>query len=87
MGKLDLSKISLTTGITGAILFVLCYLLYWAAPMGMYSVGTRMFHGIQMISQFNPSFGGFVLGLIYTFIGAYIVGAIYVWVYNNINKK
>ncbi len=87
MAKLDLNKISLTTGIYGGVLYVACYLLFLAIPGFMFSVAKNIFHGIQMTNQFIPSFGGFLLGLVYAFVGSLLLGGLFVLVYNMVNKK
>ena len=87
IGKLNLNKISLTSGITVVILFILCYLLFSMVPTFMYGVGMMMFHGIRMTNQFTPNFSGFLLGLIYSFIVGLVIGGIYVLVYNFLDKK
>ena len=55
--------------------------------MFMIGMGSRMFHGVQMASSFYPTFGGFLAGLIYSFVVGYFIGAVFVLIYNNIGKK
>ena len=87
MAKLDFNKVSLASGITAVILFVLCYILFIGTPGFMYTMGSRMFHGIQMANNFVPSFGGFLLGLVYSFIVGLVIGGIFSWIYNMLSKK
>ena len=87
MGKLDLNKVALSVGITVAALFVICYVLFMRAPTMMMGIGSRMFHGIQMMNNFAASFSGFVLGLLYSFITGLFIGAVYAWAYNMLSKK
>lgn len=87
MGKLDLNKISLSMGLTGAAVFAVCYLLYIMIPNIMFTAASMMFHSIQMTNQFNPSLIVFIYGTILTFIVLYLIGALYVLIYNSMNKK
>ncbi len=87
MAKLDMNKISLASGLTGVVLFTICYVLYMILPNMMYVASIKMFHSIQIMNQFNPSFSGFILGNIYMFIATYAIGAIFAYIYNFLLKK
>lgn len=88
MAKLNLNKIGLILGLVGAFFFTVRYILFLLFPGFMSSFFTLITNNmIPIASRFIPSFSGFLLGLLYSFIAAYVIGAIFAIIYNLANKK
>ncbi len=72
----------------GAI-YLACVILYLIMPQQLITLAQYMFHGIDItkISGSSMSFGSVILGFIEVLILSYIVGWLYVIVYNKVIQQ
>lgn len=75
--------------ITVAILYVVCRIAVALFPDLAMSVAQSWFHGLELskVSGWNLSMGSFILGLITSTAGAWLVGYIFASAYNYFAKK
>lgn len=71
-----------TAAIT-VIVYILCIALFAVAPEAAYNLGQQLFHGVQMSSQSNLTFGSAVFGLIFWLVSSYVTGWLFAVIYNN----
>lgn len=70
--------------ITVAALYIVCRVAVALFPDLSMSVAQSWFHGLELskVSSWNLSLGSFVLGLVTSAGGAWLVGYVYATVYN-----
>lgn len=75
--------------VTTAGVFVVCRMAFVVAPDLVLSIAQTWFHGIDIsrISALNLSVESFILGIITTTAGAWVVGYVFAQLYNNFAKK
>ncbi len=71
------------------VIYLACVILYLVMPQQLMALVQYMFHGIDIlkISGSPMSFGGVIVGFIEVLILSYIVGWLYVVVYNNVIQQ
>jgi len=86
--KLDTKAISLSAMAVGGILYIACALAVLIAPAGTLSFFNYLFHGIDLtsIAKTSITIAQFVIGLIITLVGSYIIGWLFTAIYNKIAK-
>lgn len=75
--------------VTVALIYVVCAVVVVLLPDLAMSVAQSWFHGLDLskISAFNVTPGSFVLGLITSTAGAWLIGYVFANVYNYFVKK
>lgn len=70
-------------GITAAVVFVACRILVSLFPDSLFAIAQSWFHGIELskAGTWNLTASAFFLGLISSFVIAWIVGYIFVKIY------
>lgn len=75
---------ALAAGITTAIVYIACVLLWAGFPSGMMGYAGSMMHGVNRsilaVQPFAPL--PLLLGAIYSFITAFLIGGLFAIVYN-----
>lgn len=75
--------------VTTAIVFIVCRFLVALFPELFLNIAQSWFHGIQLtqISELNLSLGSFILGLVTSTIGAWLIGYLFAKLYNYFLKS
>lgn len=75
--------------VTTAIVYVLCRLLVGLFPDISFTIAQSWFHGIAFgkLDSLNLSIGSFLLGIVSSAITTWIIGYIFVQVYNCFLKR
>lgn len=71
--------------VTVAAFYVLCALIWIAAPRPSLSFMNSLFHGLDFTSMVRPGpfdWGGFVVVLLLLAAGAWLIGAFFAWIFN-----
>lgn len=80
---------ALASGITTAIVYVVCVVLWAGFPSGMMGYAGPMMHGIDRsilaVQPFAPL--TLLLGATYAFITAFLIGGVFATVYNWMDKN
>ncbi len=84
--KIGVMKTANSLAITTAIVYLVCILLVWIAPEFTASVGSYLFHGID-ISRLvvARTFSYSLISLITGTIVSWLIGALFAAVYNRFN--
>lgn len=77
------------TAVTVGAIYVVCALAVVLLPDLAMTVAQSWFHGLDLskISAFNVSLGSFILGLVTSVAGSWLIGYIFANAYNYFNKK
>lgn len=75
--------------ITTAIIYVICQVLVGLFPDLSFTIAQSWFHGIELskLGSWNLTTSSFILGIVSSTITAWIIGYIFVYVYNFIGKS
>ncbi len=89
MDKLNSKVVGLTLGTTSVVIYVICAVLYWLTPSTLIGYANYLFHGINisLITNKSITFGNTIIGLILIFVSSYLIGVLFVALYNYFNKK
>lgn len=74
--------IGLALGLTFSIISVLCAILVYLFPEGMFSLANSIFHGIEFSQASSFSFVNVLIGVIALFIIGFVGG----WIFGRINN-
>ena len=87
--KLNEKVVGTALGFTSAIVYIVCAVWYSLAPKGLITYGNYLFHGTDLdsIARKSATFSNVIVGLILIFISGYLVGTLFVKLYNYFNKK
>ncbi len=89
MNKVNIKKITLASGVTGAIIYLSCFILMSIFPREvLIKIANMLFHGIDFtkIIRMNIPLTETMLGIIVSFIFWGIVGSLLAFIYSKINK-
>lgn len=87
---MDTRKTSLAVAIFAEVLYLFCGLSVVLVPGFAKSFYGSWFHGIDMSTIWSPGIvttGGFIYGMVTSFVGAYIATWVFVKIYQAVNKK
>ena len=89
MDELNKKVVGLSLGITSTIIYLICAIWYTIAPKSLIGYGNYLFHGIDLssITSKTITFSSVVIGLILIFISGYLIGILFVMLYNYFIKK
>ncbi len=87
--KHDPTATANAAAVTTAIIYVVCRTAFVVVPDLALAIGQSWFHGIDIskISALNLSTESFILGIISSTVGAWLVGYVYAKIYNSFAKK
>ena len=88
MNKLNPKIVSLSLAITAGTVFLICAILFTISSEATLWFFRSMFHGIDItqIAKNSVSLGETISGLIKIFIGSWIIGWLFVSIYNKFIK-
>ncbi len=88
MPKLKPNNVGLSLAIVSALFYLACAFFIAVAPGAALSIFNSLFHGIDFtsIAKTSFTFGETIVGLVVLFVTAYIVGVVYAWIYNKLEK-
>lgn len=77
------------TAVTVAVIYVVCAAAVVILPDLAMTVAQSWFHGLDLskISVLNVTLGSFILGLITSTAGAWLIGYVFASAYNYFSKK
>lgn len=84
MNKLNLKKVSLALGYWSVVAYILNILFMWLVPPSEFH---KEFFALIYPGASWFGVGSFLIALIESFIYGYVAGAIFVWVYNFLDRK
>lgn len=89
MNKLNVHKVGLSLAIVSGISYLVCALLFALFPTQTLEVIDNIFHGISIksLAEKSVSLAGIAIGLVEIAVVAYLLGALFAWVYNYLPEK
>lgn len=87
---MDTKKTPLAVALFIEVLYLFCAISVFVAPDFIRSVYGGWFHGISLESVWTPervTIGGILLGMVTSFVFAYIATLVFVLIYHAVSKK
>lgn len=86
MTRLNAQRVSFSLALAGAVLYLICALLFAVAPAPMIRLTQDLFHGINIASlgRVTMSWGSLARGTIAVMIWSGVTGWIFAFVYNKL---
>ena len=85
--KLNEKALAMASGVSGAIVAVICAVLVWMFPVGMTNIASFWAHMDFSNMARSVTLANFLGGIILTFVFGYIVGWIFAKLYNKFLGK